>query len=494
MFQVLAVDDEPAALEFIGSLIQARCQGFSLMGTAANGRDCLELMKQKQPDVLLTDARMPVMDGIELARRVSDAYPQVRIIVVSGYQQFDYVHGALQCGVYDYLLKPLVPSAFAAVFARLREVLEEELLARRNRILRMLSRGEYPGPGQIERCFFGDTYDCVLVRRNGLPKRFAAAGPPEIFESREDSLAIFGRDEMERIYLRPSGPALDEYVSGVLAREERPGAYLTAVFTRTPFPVARLAGVLRSLYRALDTHTVLGVTQAVCLEAPFRRAKLPAVDEASLKHLETYLQTGNIAQARQELQRLMDEWARRRMPQLWLERQLRYILFLAQRTGRENRLTDVEEHLLDDAFYSICSMEEMAAYMDDLLFGEAQGQQEQHDRMDTQETFDHIRAYVRANFAQDLSIQDLARAFGISQSYLSKMFRRYEGRSFNAFLAETRIGYACALMRADPGAYIKEIALMVGYADPFYFSKTFRVYTGMSPKEYLAMLNKGGAP
>lgn len=331
MFRVMAVDDEPVALDFICTLIETRCEGFSVMGTAQNGRECLALMREAQSDVLLTDARMPVMDGIELARQVNASYPGVIIVVVSGFQEFDYVHGALLCGAHDYLLKPLQPSAFTALFARLRAILESRLLARRNRALGKLSKGERLERGEVARCFPDPAYDCVLVRKNGLPKRFAHSGPPEIFEGDEEiGLSIFGRDEM-------------------------------------------------------------------------------------------------------------------------------------------------------------------VEYMNDLLFVDAPSGGDQPSRMDTPETFERICGYVRAHLSEPMSVQAVARTFGMSQSYLSKMFRKFGDASFNAFLTEARMDYACTLMEDNPGLYIKDVATMVGYTDPFYFSKSFRAHTGISPKDYLEkLIDKGG--
>ena len=97
-----------------------------------------------------------------------------------------------------------------------------------------------------------------------------------------------------------------------------------------------------------------------------------------------------------------------------------------------------------------------------------------------------------ANIAEPLTLESLGRRFSISQSYLSKMFRKYEDKSFNTFLTENRMERACAILRAQPGTLVKDVALMVGYADPFYFSRCFRVHTGMSPRDYVqADMDKG---
>lgn len=485
MFRVFAVDDEASALEFVCQIVKKRCPGFEIVGTASGGAECLEKMKGQSVDVLLTDVRMPGMDGIALAEHVSREYPDVLTIVVSGYQEFDYVRGALKCGVYDYILKPLVPAAFAEVFERLRSVLEEKMLSRRNDLLRSLSRGERVDSEEIRHCFDEALYDCILVRRNGLPKRFANVGTPEIYEAGEGGLSIFGRDEMERIHLQSASSHLKDDIEHLVQQAQSSSAYITAVSTLTPFPIERFADVLRRLQRLLDRKTVLGLSQIVYLEKPLdQNMGTEEADTKTLENFERYLQTGRREKARDELRRLMQLWKEMRLPQLRLEQQLRYVLFLAGRTSGGSRFLQIGEHLLDDAFYSITSMEEMFSYMDDLLFADLAEKTEEA-RLDTPEQFALVRSYIDANFAQSLSLKQLAEEFGISQSYLSGMFRKYADKSFNTYLVEKRMDTACRLMQANPKGYVREIAEAVGYTDPFYFSKSFRAYTGKSPKEYL---------
>ena len=490
MFRVIAVDDEPAALEFLSQIVTRRCPGFAVVGTASNGEECLKLLETCPADVVLTDVRMPVMNGLELAERLNREYPDVRTLIVSSYQEFEYVRSALHSGVYDYLTKPLMPAAFVEVFDRLREVLEERLLERRNRMLQELSRGKRPNPAELKLCFPDEAYHCALVRGNGLPKRFSRVDVPELYEDGGDRLSIFGRDEMERIYLRPAqGVELEAFVREAVGESESTSVYLTTAATQNPFGIERLPDVLRRLYRLLDECTVLGQSQVIYLEGPGRQhVAQEEPDTNALRLLEHYLMAGNREEARSELKRLMWEWDRKRFPQLWLERQLRYILFLTSRSSGGDRFMQVGEHLLDDAFYSITSMDEMIAYMDDLLFGNILEDREDNGQPELLAQYERVRDYVRQHFAEQLSLKRLSEEFNISESYLNKMFRRFENTSFKAFLTEIRIERACAMLRAMPDTYIKEVAAAVGYTDPFYFSKSFRSYTGKSPKEFAQSL------
>lgn len=485
MFRVFAVDDEASALEFVCQIVKKRCPGFEIVGTASGGAECLEQLKDMPVDVLLTDVRMPGMDGIALAERVSREYPEVLTIVISGYQEFDYVRGALKCGVYDYMLKPLVPAAFAEVFERLHVRLEEKLLQQRNDLLRAMSKGERVDEAKLRHCFSDEMYDCILIRRNGLPKRFARISTPEIYDAENGGMSIFGRDEMERIHLQPASTHLKTDIEALVHRAEGSSAYITAVSTAEPFSIARFADVLRRLYRLLDKRTVLGLSQVVYLENPLDVVDhKEEVDTKDLAAFERYLQMGNREKARRELKWSMQRWKETRLPQLRLEQQLRYILFLAVRTSGGDKYMQIGEHLLDDAFYSITSMDEMFGYMDDLLFADILVDGEEQ-KIDTPDQFALVCRYVDAHFAEAISMKQLCEKFGISQSYLSSMFRKYADKSFNTYLMEKRMETACSLMRANPKIFVREVAEAVGYTDPFYFSKSFRAYTGKTPREYL---------
>jgi YesN/AraC family two-component response regulator len=97
-----------------------------------------------------------------------------------------------------------------------------------------------------------------------------------------------------------------------------------------------------------------------------------------------------------------------------------------------------------------------------------------------------VKAYIKNNMASQLSLQSTARQFTISQTYLSKMFRKYEDKSFNNYLTAIRMEEAKRLMKNEPDLFIKDIASMVGYNDQFYFSRIFRSYTGVCPSDFLA--------
>ena len=119
LYRVLLVDDEEDIREGISRKMDWLGLGFSLVGEAANGQDALELAESLRPDVILTDIKMPFMDGLELCRILTDRLPAARFVVFSGFDAFEYAKQAVTYQAFDYLLKPIDADELAETLIRL---------------------------------------------------------------------------------------------------------------------------------------------------------------------------------------------------------------------------------------------------------------------------------------------------------------------------------------------------------------------------------------
>ena len=131
-YRVLLVDDEEEIREGIRVKIDWAGLGFALAGTAGNGVDALELCEQLRPDVVLTDIKMPYLDGLELCRRLKPLLPASKLVVFSGFDEFEYARQAVGMNVSEYILKPINAPELSGVLTRLREQLDRERMERRD--------------------------------------------------------------------------------------------------------------------------------------------------------------------------------------------------------------------------------------------------------------------------------------------------------------------------------------------------------------------------
>ena len=126
MYNIILVEDEKSIRENLQKGILWEKYGFHIVAEAANGEEALEKIEKLHPDVLLTDIKMPFMDGLELARIVHSLYSNIKIVILSGYTEFTYAKEAITIGVEEYLVKPVTPMKIVRTFLNLKQKMDEE--------------------------------------------------------------------------------------------------------------------------------------------------------------------------------------------------------------------------------------------------------------------------------------------------------------------------------------------------------------------------------
>lgn len=138
LYRVLLVDDEEDIRVGISRKMDWEGLGFALVGEAENGQEALELAEQLKPDVVLTDIKMPFMDGLELCRILTQRLPAAKFVVFSGFDEFEYAKQAIRMNVSEYILKPINAPELSEVLRKLKSQLDAERAQGRN--MEMLRR------------------------------------------------------------------------------------------------------------------------------------------------------------------------------------------------------------------------------------------------------------------------------------------------------------------------------------------------------------------
>lgn len=493
MYKVIVADDEPTALQFVLSLIEKRAADFSVVATTENGQDCLDQVEQHHPDVVITDIKMPAMDGIELIHILNERFPEILTILVSGYEDFQYAKAALKYNAVDYITKPVTPRIFAETMALVKQRLDAHYYDERNRTIRSLSKGIAVEDRIMNKYFPDNPYYTVLIRKNGLPRRFLGTKEVEVFSEPHESIILYGRDEMEALYLISRNLLFDnellnigQYIKKLLNKDS--GAFFTTVIaSQQPIHHSEFGRRFQQLYKALDRKTVIGQNQILYLE-DFQETRINHTENIEMfKKLEHYASQHQRDKMKHELRKLFILWKLSGKTQIQVEELVNQLVYLFRAHDECADYSTVIEYQLEDAFSTAPNMEILAETIELLLFecGDEKATLSSG-KIDTPEFFDLIRRYIRARLAEPISLQSLAKEFGISSTYINKMFRKYETNSFNNYLTNLRMGKAKELMDKDRTFFIKDVAAMVGYSDQFYFSRLFRSYTGVCPTDYLA--------
>lgn len=126
MYRILLVDDEALIREAVSENVKWEQYGYELAGSCENGKEALEFIEENPVDVVFTDICMPYMDGMELSEKLSEDYPAVKIVILSGYDDFDYAKKAIRYGVKEYLLKPITADEMGDVLLTLKTEMDKE--------------------------------------------------------------------------------------------------------------------------------------------------------------------------------------------------------------------------------------------------------------------------------------------------------------------------------------------------------------------------------
>ena len=131
-YRIILADDEEEVRKSIIKKIDWHAAGFEVVGDAENGQDALEKIEALEPDVLMTDIRMPYMDGLTLIERIRQKYPSMKVLIFSGYDDFEYAQQAIKLNVTEYILKPVNVEELTQILNRVKANLDEEIEQRRN--------------------------------------------------------------------------------------------------------------------------------------------------------------------------------------------------------------------------------------------------------------------------------------------------------------------------------------------------------------------------
>ena len=500
MPRLLLVEDEPSAVRYLRSIIESRCAGFEVIDTAENGSEALEKIGRTLPDVVITDIKMAVMDGIELASRIASGFPFVYTVIVSGYQEFEYARRALNTGVVDYLLKPVNAGQLKRLLESIGKKLAADYYARRVELFMRALAGSPIEPWMLAKYLPFKDFGIAILRSGGLPSRYRTrslerdltrvAGRLREELEGNDIWALAGRDSSELLFIHtPALTGADAFKKVIVSLSDSPGdVFHTLLCHSGRLALGDMAAGAAGLYRALDATIVIGRSQVISGSAESRSAPETAavLDPALGSRLDFLVSNAMYGSLEEELRNLFLSWEKESKPQMWIETYLRQVfqLILKKSPSSGSETGDDFEFLLDDAMHDADTFAELSENAWNLAIKILQCPRAPRQKTDVPALLESMERYLRENYTDSVTLQSVCETFGISQTYLSRLFRRHENKSFNDYLTGVRIEAAKRLMLENPDMPLKDVAVFAGYHDQFYFSRVFKSVTGVTPSEY----------
>ncbi|GGG03419.1 helix-turn-helix domain-containing protein [Paenibacillus abyssi] len=505
--KVVLVDDERLAIEHIKHLIPWDKHGFEIAATATNGRSALRLCEEHRPQIMIVDIRMPVMDGLELIRCVSDKQYGVKFIVMSAYEDFDYARQAISLGsVSSYLIKHEVDShKLLHELNKARQAWETEEIQRRQQRSELIKDAVIGRAALCQASGMKPPYAMMFIHADS-PFSAVPAG------SIQPAAALSARwtaEETKRFSAHEAWQLIGEFPVT--------GSQFALLFSQKNKAAALMREALHELAAAVQSHLnrkyersfsvfyACQTADSTCLTSTFHQlsaAALHAVfcgrgallDADSLPlpgdnavHQSRSIQPDRLHEglAQNSCERTQhavnDLFAQVCRP-VWDLRGLYDLVSLLASTVNDIRvkkgMPDIDP--FDPAEYSpVYRIDEIARRFAAML-GDLCGDAGQH----------HISSklsaalrYIHEQFHNDINIEDVSYATGISPSYLHQLFKRELRRTFLDYLTAHRINQAKRILRQE-NIKMTEVAARVGYRSPQHFSQVFKRMTGELPHQY----------
>jgi len=482
--KIAVVDDEERIRAGLAKLIEQAGERCEVVAVCSGAADLFERIEAGAvPELVITDIKMPGMNGLELIAKLRRELPSARCAVISGFDDFAFAKQAMRYGVEDYLLKPIDPQELSEMLARMQAAIEEEAgrstadFEKRLRLLLVPDEGAMPGPFREEAArelqghpLFREAYAVVRVRTE------PAAPPREL----RDALAVVGRpwtalefggamtvivsirltDHYDTI--REQGQTLMQRMSAL--RHVRIGA--SEPF-RGPIWLPKAAEQAEAaLHRAWFAPGRHAFADFLHLEKAAEPAAHPFV---------LFDRAGRAALTRSDWEGVNEalvgwwgEWMRA-CPS-WDE----------LREGCEGVLALLgEKESFEPRRYAdrqACAAAFFAAAHEKFRRLREQRQESR--------AVEAVKAYIAQHYAEEIELCKIAEAVFLTPSYLSKLFKTETGETITDYLIFVRMERAKALLRERPSLKTYEVGELVGYTDPAYFNKAFKKATGSTPKEF----------
>jgi two-component system response regulator YesN len=526
MWQAVLIDDEEYVRAELAALFPWHRYQFELVGEADNALAAIDLIATLKPDLVITDIRMPEMDGLALISRLADDYPGLIIAVVSAFNDFPYVREALRLGAADYLMKAEATLETSGAFLkRIGEILEERHLARNQQ--EKLTSNMTLYHSLATESFWRD----MLTRASDEAEIAARARQLGIILDPTQYGLIFihvsnyqkGNEEVQT-FLRSR---LEEKIRGCWNCEWtwkmidfKWGDFVVVASCGEDAPGSgaseRLPEIAQQLALNAAEKWTTSASSVICSfsELPDHFKKVREVNLLRLYHHEgRFLQRDDLLKLRQaappEIPELLAAWERvlRSCDQDAIHDFLNHIfeaVLPVCLSPEEARwlILDFINTLRRVSFEHYVRWEEAENWEWDLpqILEQAESIHDWQTSIEKlalqymQSTKNNIYPqaaltiqkaliFIQSNFTRDLSLEEVASQAGVSKSYLCRVFPEYTGEHFSDYLQRLRVERAKELLRFT-NDHIYEIALKVGFWNSRYFSKVFHEAVGMTPADY----------
>ena len=529
LYNILLVDDETDVLEAMKKKIDWEALGFCLAGTAENGQEALEMAEQLHVDVVMTDIKMPYMDGLTLCKKLKENYRNIKVVIYSGFDDFEFAREAVHLEAEEYLLKPISSKDMENVFGKIKKKLDEEFNQHRN-VNKLYEYYRKSLPAMQEQFVMGvlegkitgerlknmmEMYELDLNAPYYVVVNLYAEAAVKEQSEKTAQLLNFSLRDMAEEYLKEKMSFycinyLDEVIFIFMLQEDKEienvlyhvdqickmgSRVLDIQVTGAVGQPCNSLDTLLSSYQeaktAMEYRTILGGSQVLYIKdiEPNPQDSV-AFMEYDFQNLVRAVKIGDRKETDEAIQSFMDSLRNGCITPNQYQLICMELSTELMKIGRSYKLRTKQifgagEHIPWQELYKHLSVDELESWLREICNNLRHTLR--HERSDsTIRLTEQAKAYIGEHYKEnDLSAETLCHQLNISAAYFSTIFKKEVGLSFVAYLTKIRLEHAVELLRTtEDKTYV--IAEAVGYTEPNYFSYVFKKQYGISPSKYRA--------
>lgn len=504
MLKLLIVDDETIIREALSESIDYQALGYQLIATAKNGMEAYDVICDEYPDVVITDIRMPILDGLGLIQKAKDIDSDVSFILLSGYGEFEYARQAMAFGVKHYLLKPTDPKELQDALLELRAERTERSRRQDAKQRQLLKKMQAPleqgfimealsNPENFSQIF--DKYRELLHLSEDLTHCCICTFIEDEAWTEFCACACQGLAERKYTFLFPVIGVRHTLLFLTSIADVRDEEDIAAALKGIKLPKQRLEPEVLFLHagtpRELFGQIIKKISRYEQIYLIDQQGRCESIHNqlVSPGRVRNHMQLLQQAASQEELRKILDSFLPDSLP---LDSAC--ILVTSMFMGVNAQLQS-EKMSLDNAcdffrkLYCMNRIEQMRGLLEVLLT------QNLKSIRSKQNTYvELLKTLVEQRLSEEnLSLKWLAEnLLFVSVGYLSKQFVKETGTRFSDYLNQCRMRRARELMSAYRNPNIKDIAQQVGFGNnPQYFSQVFKKYCGLTPSDFMSRLTEG---
>ena len=510
LYRIILVDDEEEVRKSIIRKIDWQAVGFTVVGDAENGEDALEKIENLEPDVVLTDIRMPYMDGLTLAEKIRQKYPSMKIVIFSGYDDFEYAKRAIKLNVTEYILKPVNVEELTAILRNIQVSLDEEIEQKRDvSLLRENYKRSLPilreqflkdlVSRQMDEKTVEEKLEQYDIPLSGAKKWISIAVKAELSAVPGEVILPLHeeRDLIPLSVMQILEENLKRYcrfsILSDICKEIRK-ILMIPVTIGIGHSRTELGLIYESFQSALDAlgyRAIVGSGSTIYINdvEPVNTGKLQltAEDESALIQAVKFGPEEKIRSVTSQIiSRMSDAKVHARQYQTYILSIANCLVQLIQQYDLKMDELFVDSKVGPDPFMMIRQVMNREKFSKWLLGAalKINGAMNKERDNTTRQSMERAKQYILENYQDpDLSVEQICRTLHMSPAYFSTMFKKATGQTYIGYLTDVRLNKAVELLNmTDDKTYV--IASKVGYQEQNYFSYVFKKKFGVSPTKF----------